>query len=523
MLFLWSAAALPCARAQLPTTLKQTIAAPVVGVAISGSWMAVGAPYDDTGATDSGSVYVYDLASTTPAIPVFALHNPAQDAGDFFGYAVALSGSRLAVSALTSDVHATEGGAVYVYDLASATPTAPLLLTDPNPTAAGEYGRALAISGSRLIVGASYSGPVNEGVAYVYDLAGVSPATPVTTLTHVGGATGDQFGSAVAISGLRAVVGAPFADSGALNAGSAYAFDLGSVTPGMPTTIFVNPVPAADDQFGRAVAVSGMQVLVGAPSKKVGSIHPGAAYVYDLAGPSPTIPNLTLTPANPADGDSFGTALALASSTAVVGAPLRDAGVPDAGIAFVFNLASGTPTTPVATLQHAPPAFGESFGWSMALDGFTLAIGVGDSSVIADHGAIYLFGPASNDTDGDGLLDLWEYAHFGTLAGHAAQDDADGDGTRELLELAFNHDPLVPEAKAAPAPVVEGGFLTLTIAKRAGATYLGQSGNSPADAAFSAATTTVLTDTATTLKFRDNVPVASGGARFLRVKVTAAP
>jgi hypothetical protein len=396
-------------------------------------------------------------------------------------------------------------------------------LTDPNPTAGGEYGRSLAISGSRLIVGASYSGPMNEGVAYVYDLAGASPVVPLATLTHPSGATGDQFGSAVAISGQRAVVGAPFADSGALNAGGAYAFDFGSPTPGTPTVIFVNPVPAANDQFGHAVAVSGNRVLVGAPSKKVGAIHPGAAYVYDVAGPSPAISNLTLTPANAADGDGFGMALTLASSIAAVGAPLRDSSMQDPGIAFVFDLASGTPSTPVATLQSPTPTLGESFGWSVALDGFTLAVSNGDSSVMADQGAVRLFGPASNDTDGDGLLDLWEYAHFGTLAGHAALDDADHDGTRELLELALNHDPLVPDAKAAPAPVVEGGFLTLTIAKRAGVAYLGQSGAAPADAAFAATTTTVLIDNATTLKFRDNVPVASGGARFLRVKVTPAP
>ena len=40
---------------------------------------------------------------------------------------------------------------------------------------------------------------------------------------------------------------------------------------------------------------------------------------------------------------------------------------------------------------------------------------------------------------------------------------------------------------------------------------------------FSSATTTVLLDTATTLKVRDNVLIGTPPARFLRVKVTAAP
>jgi len=42
-------------------------------------------------------------------------------------------------------------------------------------------------------------------------------------------------------------------------------------------------------------------------------------------------------------------------------------------------------------------------------------------------------------------------------------------------------------------------------------------------ASFSPATTTVLLDNATTLKVRDNVLVGTPPARFLRVKVIAAP
>jgi len=71
--------------------------------------------------------------------------------------------------------------------------------------------------------------------------------------------------------------------------------------------------------------------------------------------------------------------------------------------------------------------------------------------------------------------------------------------------------------------VNEGGFLTMTIAKRAGVTYLGQSAAAPDPAAFSAATTTVLVNSDTTLKVRDNFPITGGGQRFLRAKVTAAP
>ena len=126
----------------------------------------------------------------------------------------------------------------------------------------------------------------------------------------------------------------------------------------------------------------------------------------------------------------------------------------------------------------------------------------------------------------DGLLDGWEIAHFGTTTGHSALDDTDGDGRNELLELAFDTNPLVPDAAAVSAPVIEGGFLTLTIAKHPGVTYEIQSAGIllPAQPdSFSPAITTVLIDNATTLKVRDNMLIGTAPARFLRTKVTAAP
>jgi len=66
----------------------------------------------------------------------------------------------------------------------------------------------------------------------------------------------------------------------------------------------------------------------------------------------------------------------------------------------------------------------------------------------------------------------------------------------------------------------------MTITKQIGVTYEVQSAGTLLEgqpASFSPATTTVLLDTATTLKVRDNVLIGTPPARFLRVKVNAAP
>ncbi len=496
-------------------------------VAISGTRMVVGAPNDDAGAINSGSVYVYDLSSGTPTVPVVTLDNPGPAANDNFGYSVAISGTRVVVGAFNDNTGTTAAGSAYVYDLASGTPTVPVAtLNNPSPAPSDNFGISVAISGTRVVVGAwlDDTGATNTGSAYVYDVNSGTPTVPVVTLNNPGPATSDYFGRAVAISGTRVVVGASYDDTGASDAGSTYVYDVSSATPSVPVATLNNPSPAANDRFGSSLAISGTRVVVGASADDTGATDAGSVYVYDVSSGTPTVPVLTLNNPDPAASDFFGNSVAISGTRVVVAVFGKDTGATDAGSVYVYDLASGTPTMPVATLNNPGPENDDHFGASVSVDGTTVAIGTPyDDTVIADKGSTYIYAPANNDFDGDGLLDLWEYARFGTTAGHSLLGDSDGDGLCELLELAFNQDPTRPDFASTPPIVNEGGFLTTTVTKRAGAAYLVESAASPDGAAFSAATTTVLINTATTLKVRDHVLVGTPGSRFLRVKVTAAP
>jgi hypothetical protein len=134
---------------------------------------------------------------------------------------------------------------------------------------------------------------------------------------------------------------------------------------------------------------------------------------------------------------------------------------------------------------------------------------------------------STTDADVDSLKDSWENNYWPSAATASASSDSDADGLTELQELAFGLNPLVPDSALQPRPVVEAGYLTMTITKRPGATYVVESAGSlvPLDSApyFSAASTTVLVDEATTLKVRDNVSVTSGQRRYMKVRVNSAP
>lgn len=120
-------------------------------MAIAGNRAVVGAYWDDAGGTDVGFAYLYDV--TTAALPVMMQRlTPAVNPGPrkpapLFGNAVAISGNLMVVGALFADAPgARNAGAAYVYDLASTTPRVPIaVLKNPSPDEDDAFGVAVAI------------------------------------------------------------------------------------------------------------------------------------------------------------------------------------------------------------------------------------------------------------------------------------------------------------------------------------------------------------------------------------------
>src|SRR5687768_4427566 len=103
-----------------PSSLPQANAQQGYSVGMDEDLVAVGAPFDDTGGSNSGVVKVYDRAS---GALLHVLANPGPAAGDQFGISVAVSGTRVVVGAILDDTGVFDTGSAYVYDVASATPT----------------------------------------------------------------------------------------------------------------------------------------------------------------------------------------------------------------------------------------------------------------------------------------------------------------------------------------------------------------------------------------------------------------
>jgi hypothetical protein len=269
-------------------------------VGISGNYAIVGAPYeDDAGGTTSGKAYIFNV--TTGAL-LHTLNNPnaySTSASDFFGNAVAISGSYVIVSAPAEDDAGGLGsGKAYIFDVT----TGALLYTLDNPnaygTSADEFGVSVAISGDYIIVGANQeadAGGSLSGKAYIFDVTTGALLRTLNNPNVYGTSAGDQFGWSVAISGSYVIVGTREEDdAGGSESGKAYIFD---VTTGALLYTLNNPNAygtSAGDLFGESVAISGDYIIVGANNEDdAGGTQSGKAYIYDMNVINSITTNLT--------------------------------------------------------------------------------------------------------------------------------------------------------------------------------------------------------------------------------------
>ncbi|MFM7905904.1 MAG: FG-GAP repeat protein [Microcystis sp.] len=94
----------------------------------------------------------------------------------------------------------------------------------------------------------------------------------------------DNFGYSVSLSGTSALIGAPFDNTSASLTGSAYLFDT---TTGNLLQTFNNPTPEYYDNFGNSVSLSGISALIGAPFDNTSATDAGSAYLYQTV-PEPS-------------------------------------------------------------------------------------------------------------------------------------------------------------------------------------------------------------------------------------------
>lgn len=383
--------------------------------------------------------------------------------GDLFGSSVAIDGDTIVVGALDEDSNATgvngnqadnsadNAGAVYVFVRSGTAWIQQAYLKASNTNAGDLFGRAVAISGDTIVVGADGEDSnatgingnqvdnslTNSGAAYVFVRTGTTWSQQAYLKASNTGEL-DFFGLSVSISGDTIVVGAMGedssadgingnqADNSAIGAGAAYVFVRTGTTWSQQAYVKASNSEGGDN-FANSVSISGNTFVAGAnleDSNAVGingnqannSVNgAGAAYVFVRSGTTWS-QQAYVKASNTGTADQFGASVAISGDTMVVGAfseasnatgvngNQADNSAPSAGAAYVF-VRSGTTWSQQAYLKASNTDASDSFGREVAISGdIVVATATGEASnatgVNGDQandsalsaGAAYVFG-----------------------------------------------------------------------------------------------------------------------------------
>jgi hypothetical protein len=218
------------------------------------------------------------------------------------------------------------------------------------------------------------------------------------------GASGEEFGETIAVSGRTLVVGTihHMAASTDVEQGAAYVFiePASGWAHAIQVAILKAPRGQSEEAFGRSVAVSGNTIVVGAPFREVdGHTDQGTAYVFvrPASGWRSAKPTAELTAAGGAANEFFGESLAISGNAVLVGAPDRKVGKHAAqGAVDVFALprsARADAPRQLAELTASDGQANDALGISVAISGRTAVAGADlrRSGENAEQGAAYVF------------------------------------------------------------------------------------------------------------------------------------
>ena len=295
-------------------------------LALHGDTAVVGTSSRDgagAGNIEVGQAWIFERDASDPLVWALAavLDSPSTLPQGRFGTAVDVHGDRVVVG--STPVGIQNKGSVYVYERDLGGPGAwGLAQTLQTSYPDNGFGQSVSLEGDVLAVGSFKLAQVNTGAAVVFeaDASGVWSEHQVITETMGVSSLGTQ----VALQGDTLVVTDWFAMG---NRGAVLFYERTPPGPGgtfQQVNQFVGPTSpnagSLGSYFGTTLALSGDRVLVGAKEDFTGGLSMGSAYLFERKD-GVFQPGPQLLASDPGYLDEFGFAVALTGSEALVGAP----------------------------------------------------------------------------------------------------------------------------------------------------------------------------------------------------------
>ena len=245
------------------------------------------------------------------------------------------------------------------------------VFAEANP---GAFGESLSISGNYAIIGDRYDvigSNIYQGSASIYKFNG-NTWEFIQKLTDATGASGDEFGKSVFISGNYAIAGAYLDDVGAnTDQGSCSIYQFNGTSWVLMQKI-TDATGTAQAQFGWSVSLSGNYALVG--SCKFGFSTIGSASIFQLTGGNWSFMQKLIDPTATV-GDFSANSVSVSGSKAVVGVERGKVGSNSSqGYVNLYELSGGTWLFKQKVIDPTGTV-GDSFGNSVSISGNYLIVG----------------------------------------------------------------------------------------------------------------------------------------------------
>lgn len=253
-------------------------------ISLTKNHLVIGAPRSDAMGENSGAAYIFERVNNKWR---YQTKIKASDgaAGDLFGISIAIDGETIVVGADLHDEKAENAGAVYVYALAHDNKwkqEAKLIADDAGDT--DIFGVRVAISDNVALVSARRDDVegigIDAGSAYIFERNG-SSWTQKVKLTSPDGQADDRFGRGVALSGNKAIIGAMNHDAKGIDTGAVYVYEKVS-----GVWQFTSKITAknsfANDRFGWNVGLSGNMAVIVSPNHDGTGEDSGAVFVQKI-------------------------------------------------------------------------------------------------------------------------------------------------------------------------------------------------------------------------------------------------
>ncbi len=348
--------------------------------ALDGSRVAISHPSDDVVAEHSGAIHVYEKqAGSWEYIQSFA--DAEGMSGQSFLGSIDLSGDTIIESAgLTGEVYffSVSNPEVETFEA-----EAQKIIPAANPSGSPVGGR-VAMDGGHLLLGVrgEDTGAPNTGAVYAYRRSGGAWANEIKI---AGTVAGGQYGSAVAVQGEVAMVGARTELQGR---GRVHVLQWNG-SAWSASQVIDSPFPETYE-FGSSIAMQGDVAVVGADGP---DNHVGRVAVLEKSSNGQWSTTQLIVPSGPA-GESpgeFGTDVSIDGDTFVVGAPYTWTPTHQAGAAFVYRKSAGTWNLE-AVLKGSNSTLFDHLGAAVSLQGDRVLVGAPDAGTSTIQlGAVYAF------------------------------------------------------------------------------------------------------------------------------------